>query len=74
MSEQSLHHFCLETENIQAARDALLAAGYTAGEIKMGADHSLQFWVKDPSGVDVEFHQYTAQSAQLAGGNVEVDW
>ena len=49
-------------------------AGFSPGDIKMGADQSLQFWIKDPSGVDVEFHQYSEQSAQLTGRNVEVNW
>lgn len=71
---RSLHHFCLETENIKGVREALRARAYAPGEIKLGGDHSLQLWVKDPSGVDVEFHQYTAQSSQTSGQDVEVDW
>lgn len=73
-SDRGLHHFCLEAEDIAAVRQSLLAAGYAPGEIKMGADHSWQFWVQDPDGVDVEFHQYTPESAQLSGRNVEVNW
>ncbi len=47
---------------------------YAPGEIKMGCDHSLQFWVVDPNGVDVEFYQYTDKSAQLTRTDIEVDW
>ena len=71
---QNPHHFCLLTENIEQVRQALLNRGYSPGDIKMGADHSLQFWIKDPSGVDVEFHQYSEESAQLTGQSVEVNW
>jgi catechol 2,3-dioxygenase-like lactoylglutathione lyase family enzyme len=69
---QNLHHFCLETDNIERVRHSLI--GYAPTEIKMGCDNSLQFWVKDPSGVDVEFHQYTEQSSQFNGADVEVNW
>ena len=73
-ANQNLHHFCLETPDIEATRKVLDERGYAPGPIKMGADNSLQFWVKDPGGVDVEFHQYTEQSAQLTGASVEVNW
>ncbi len=71
---QNPHHFCLLTENIEQVRQILQNVGYAPGDIKTGADHSLQFWIKDPSGVDVEFHQYSEQSAQLTKQNVEVNW
>ena len=73
-ANRSLHHFCLECGDLQPVRKALLDGGYAPGEIKMGADHSWQFWVKDPGGVEVEFHQYTAQSSQRTAQNVEVNW
>ncbi len=67
-------HFCLEVEEIEAVRSALLAAGVPVTEKKLGADHSWQAWCKDPDGVDIEFHQYTPQSLQLTGGTCLVDW
>ena len=70
---KALDHFCLETDHIEKVRERLLNQGYSPGDIKMGADHSWQFWIKDPGGVDVEFHQYTEQSAQLTGHGVEVN-
>ena len=73
-ARRSLHHFCLETGEIETVRVALLAGGHVPSEIKLGVDGSYQCWVKDPGGVDVEFHQYTAQSAQRSGRAVEVDW
>ena len=73
-AKQALNHFCFETEAIEALRARLLASGYSPGEIRDGADHSLQFWVTDPNGLALEFQQYTEQSAQLSGADVEVDW
>jgi catechol 2,3-dioxygenase-like lactoylglutathione lyase family enzyme len=72
--KQVLNHFCLETESIKALRDALIARGLTVGELKLGADQTPQFWMKDPNGLDLEFQQYTPKSAQLTGRDVEVDW
>ena len=72
--KRNLHHLCLQAASLEKTREALLDRGYLPGEIKMGADHSLQFWVEDPSGVAVEFHEYTAQSSQLTGQDVEVNW
>ena len=72
----ALHHFCLETDDMAAARGRLVERGFAPGEIRTGADGTLQFWVTDPSGVRFEFHQYTERSAQFTaqGGTVEVNW
>ena len=71
-SNQNLHHFCLETGDIEALREALQSRGYEPGEITQGHARSLQFWVKDPDAVNVEFQQYTEQSSQRTGRSVEV--
>jgi len=67
-------HLCLETDDIEAARERMIGAGVTCTEIKKGCDDTFQFWFKDPNGIDVELHQYTATSSQLTGRNCEVDW
>jgi len=74
IGKQVLNHFCLEADSIQAVRKSLVDRGFTAGEIKMGCDNSYQFWMKDPSGLDIEFHEYTDTSSQRLGGPVEVNW
>jgi hypothetical protein len=74
VGRQVLNHFCLETESIEALRTSLLARGLTVGELKIGADQTPQFWMKDPNGLDLEFQQYTPKSAQRTGRDVEVDW
>ena len=69
---RALHHFCFETDDIKELRGTLLEKGYAPSEVIMGADNSLQFWVQDPNGVDIEFQQYTENSSQFSGANVEV--
>lgn len=69
-----LAHFCLETNDIEGLREHVAEAGHEPTEIKEGCDRSLQFWVADPNGVRFEFHQYTEDSLQFKGGEVEVDW
>ena len=63
--DSSLGHYCLETDDMEAVRQRFVDKGFAPGEIKMGADNSLQFWITDPSGVPFEFHQYTDRSAQF---------
>jgi catechol 2,3-dioxygenase-like lactoylglutathione lyase family enzyme len=74
LGRQCLNHFCLETENIEDLRRDLAVRGYSPGEVKMGADRSFQFWMNDPSGLAIEFQQYTDQSSQRTGQPVEANW
>ena len=74
IGKQTLNHFCLETDDIEALRKSLVERGYSPQEVKMGADNSYQFWMKDPNGMDMEFHQYTPRSSQATGQDVEVNW
>lgn len=67
-------HLCLETDDIQQLRRDVLAFGAEATEPKLGCDGSWQFWTQDPNGARLEFHQYTADSAQRTGRPVEVNW
>ena len=69
----ALSHFCLQTGSVEELRQRLLEKGYSPREIEMGCDNSLQFWVKDPNGLDLEFQQYTEKSSQFTGKDVEVD-
>ena len=65
-----LHHFCFETDAIESLRRTLLEGGYSPREIIMGADHTPQFWVTDPNGIEIEVQQYTAESTQRTGKDV----
>jgi catechol 2,3-dioxygenase-like lactoylglutathione lyase family enzyme len=74
IEQQVLNHLCLETDDIVALQKTLAARGLQPGEVKMGADNSYQFWMKDPNGMSIEFHQYTDKSSQFTGEPVEVNW
>ena len=69
-----LIHICLETANIDVIIESLDKSGIEHTEKTMGCDNTWQVWCKDPSGVDIEFHQYTPQSLQLIGGECIVTW
>lgn len=69
-----LSHFCLECRDLSGLRARLAAAGVAVGPLRLGADRTHQFWAPDPDGVSIEFQEYTAESAQFRGGDVEVDW
>ena len=72
-ADRALHHFCLETDSLDELHRKVCEAGYCPREIIMGADGTLQFWVQDPNGLDLEFQQYTKRSSQLTGAAVEVE-
>jgi catechol 2,3-dioxygenase-like lactoylglutathione lyase family enzyme len=65
--DSPLRHLCFETADIKALRQRLVDKGIDCGEISLGADASWQFWIKDPNGIAIEFHEYTENSAQLTG-------
>ena len=70
----SLAHFCLETPDIDAAIKSLASRGIQHTPKKLGSDHTYQIWLKDPDGNDFEIHQYTRESSQITGRDVEADW
>jgi lactoylglutathione lyase/glyoxylase I family protein len=69
-----LAHFCLETPDIDATMESLSARGIGFSPKKLGSDSTYQIWLKDPDGNEFEIHQYTAESSQIVGGEVEADW
>lgn len=69
-----LAHLCLQTDSIDQAQRELLAHGIHATEKKLGCDGSWQIWFKDPDGLDIELHEYTAASSQVTGKDVIVNW
>lgn len=70
-----LAHFCFESADIEGLHARLREAGFAPDPIKVGVEHSKQFWVRDPNGLNVEVQEYTDRSLQLTGGGtVEVDW
>lgn len=72
--EGTIRHFAMECENVDEARNALLAAGYEASEKHLGEDNTYMVTCKDPNGVFIELHQYDRKSMQLIGGTCIVDY
>lgn len=58
-------HFCFEVEGIEVERERLVGKGLAVTPVKRGMDGSLQCWIKDPLGNDIELMEYTADSLQL---------
>ena len=58
-------HLCFEVEDIHEWLRQLHEQGFS-GEIKRGrTDRVLQFWINDPDGNMIEFHQYDPDSVQF---------
>lgn len=60
-------HLCLEVDDIQNAYQTIRDKGWkmkTEAPI-LGMDQTWQFWVDDPDGNPIEFHQYSPQSMQF---------
>ena len=70
----NIDHIAIEVEDIDAVIGRLRTHGYEVEDKALGADHSWQAWTSDPNGVRIEFHEYTPESMQLAGGTCIVDW
>ena len=70
----NISHICLETDNVQELKELLSEKKIATSDIKLGPDNTYQFWVKDPNGIDIEFHAYTSESSQITKKNVEMDW
>jgi lactoylglutathione lyase/glyoxylase I family protein len=69
-----LIHFCLECKNLDAFIKKLDSKGISHTDKKLGCDNTWQVWLTDPDGNAFEIHQYTPQSMQKVGGEVEADW
>lgn len=62
----SFQHFCLEVKDIDSVRNGLVESGCAVTAVTKGMDGSLQAWIKDPDGNDIELMEYTGDSLQLA--------
>lgn len=73
-AEGAVRHFAIATENVAALRERLLAAGFEAGEQRLGGDRTWVVTCHDPNGVFIELHEYGAGSMQHCGGTCVVDY
>ncbi len=67
-------HYSLEVDDIRAFRKMLEARGgakYFDTEITRGMENTWQFWMHDPDGNKFEIMEYTPESYQIAGRNME---
>jgi catechol 2,3-dioxygenase-like lactoylglutathione lyase family enzyme len=55
-------HICFVVDDVTALQVHLDAAGYPSELSRGRTDRTLQFWVTDPNGIKVEFHQYDDKS------------
>lgn len=65
-------HLCLETSDIDADLAELRASGVEATDKKTGSDGTYQIWLADPNGVRIELHQYTDDSCQVTGKDIQI--
>lgn len=65
----TIRHICLEADDLNVLADHLRNQGVETSDIKVGADNSRQFWISDPDGTQIEFHEYTETSSQRTGKN-----
>lgn len=70
----TIDHLAIEVEGIDDVVEAVRAAGYDVSEKRLGRDGTWQAWTADPSGMKIEFHEYTEQSLQRTGGTAVADW
>jgi lactoylglutathione lyase/glyoxylase I family protein len=64
-----IQHFCLEVDDMEQIGLRLTENGYDVTQKKLGADKSWQMWTTDPTGVRIEFQQYTDRSSQITHEN-----
>jgi glyoxylase I family protein len=64
----NIKHVAIQVENLDELIERIRSNGYEVSDKALGADNSWQAWVTDPSGVRIEFHEYTPKSLQITGG------
>lgn len=72
--EGAVRHFAIESDDVEALRQKLLAAGFEATEKRMGGDLTWMVTCHDPNGVFIELHEYDERSMQQHGGVCVIDY
>lgn len=61
----NFHHLCLLTDNLTGMVERLRKQDVAIQqEPKMGLDHNLQAWIRDPEGNDIELMELSEESPQ----------
>jgi lactoylglutathione lyase len=61
----SFHHLCLLTDDLNGTVEVLRQNGVAIEqEPKMGLDHNMQAWIRDPDGNPIELMQLSEESPQ----------
>lgn len=55
-------HLCFEVEDIETAAERFRSLGHACTVRRGRTDRTLQFFIHDPDGTVVEFHQHDAES------------
>lgn len=69
-----VRHFAIEVDDVEAAREGLIAAGIETGEPVLEKDRTMMITCHDPNGIFIEIQQYTDESMQTRGGVCRVDY
>lgn len=72
--EGAVRHFAIESDDVQALYEKLVAAGYQPTPKRLGGDHTWMVTCHDPNGVFIELHEYGPRSMQLHGGVCVIDY
>ncbi len=70
----NINHVAIQVTDLDSLIARIRDAGFEVSDKKMGVDNSWQAWTTDPSGIRIEFHEYTENSKQLVGGKCIVNW
>jgi catechol 2,3-dioxygenase-like lactoylglutathione lyase family enzyme len=72
--EGSIAHFALEVDDIDQAHNTLTQQGIAVTDKELGGDNTWMLTCRDPNGIYIELHQYTATSMQHHGGSCYIDY
>jgi catechol 2,3-dioxygenase-like lactoylglutathione lyase family enzyme len=73
LGDGNIVHVAIQVDDLDGLIERIRQHGYEVTDKKQGNDSSWQAWVTDPSGVKIEFHEYTPDSSQITGRDCVLD-
>jgi predicted enzyme related to lactoylglutathione lyase len=61
-------------DDLDAVIRVVRAKGWSITDKKLGCDHAWQSWIADPTGAQIELHQYMPESSHFTGEPCIVNW